>query len=485
MAEAGCDAVKLDTIEFKSFLEQRTGEGDGACSVRPLYASDHGCRFRLVSGQTRERAGTSELVEGDIRAQTRQVLENIKNILAAAGCSIADVVKVSAHLADMGDFAGWEYFPKPYPARIAVQSVLAESVLGRNGRHSSQPRGPKGASHGMRRHLQKQSEPVRRPDSPNMHDVWAARKRISSLVSKTPLIKSLMLSEETGASVFLKLETVHQTGSFKIRGAVNKVLSLTPEEQRRGIATFSTGNHGLAVAYVAQRLGIPAVVCVSERVPPVKVEALRRLGASVRVYGQSQDDAEAYCYQLEKEQGLTVVKPFDDPWVIAGQGTIGLELLEDLPEIDTAIVPLSGGGLLAGIAMALKSNDPAIRVVGVSTARCAAMYESLRAGRPVVVPEEDRLADALLGGIGQDNRYTFRMVKEYVDEVALVSEEEIAEGMAYLFRRHRLVVEGAAATGVAALVHRKVAPPGSNIAIIISGNNVDLSAFCRVTQKYL
>lgn len=328
-------------------------------------------------------------------------------------------------------------------------------------------------------------EEEKRRQFPNIRDIWAARKRISSLVMKTPLINSPVLSEQVHASVFLKLENRHETGAFKIRGAANRMLSLTPDEQKRGVATFSTGNHGLAIAYVAKKLGIPATVCISHRVPGGKVEALRRMGASVQIHGNSQDEAEEHCYKYAEEHDLTLIKAFDDPFVIAGHGTIGLELIEDFPAIDTVVVPLSGGGLLSGIAFVMKSIDPTIRVIGVSMERGAVMYQSLRAGRPVELPEEDTLADSLLGGIGLDNRYTLPMVRQYVDETVLVSEEAIAEGMAYLFKSHRMVVEGAAATGIATVLHSGLITQGSNVAVIISGNNVDVPSFLKATERYL
>ncbi|CEP67478.1 Uncharacterized [Moorella glycerini] len=320
---------------------------------------------------------------------------------------------------------------------------------------------------------------------PDIRDIWAARRRIASIVAKTPLFFSPAISEDTCSSIFLKMEIFHEPGSFKIRGAANKILSLTPEQQKAGIATFSTGNHGLATAYVAKRLGIPAFVFISERVPAVKVQALRRMGATLMIHGHGQDDAEEYCYKVARERGLTIVQPFDDPEVISGHGTIGLELLNDCPQLDKVIVPLSGGGLLSGIALALKSCDPAIKVIGVSMERSAVMYHSLRAGKPVMLKEEDTLADSLLGGIGRNNQYTFRMVRELVDETVLVSEEAIAEGMAYLFKNHQLVVEGAAATGIAAIRQLGLAKPGENVAVIITGKSVDASTFINATKKYL
>jgi threonine dehydratase len=319
----------------------------------------------------------------------------------------------------------------------------------------------------------------------SIRNIWEARKRISSIVKRTPILRSSILSEKVNADVYLKLENFHEIGAFKVRGAANKILSLSVEEQQRGVTTFSTGNHGLAVAFVAKKLGIKAVICISRRVPEAKVDAIRRLGAELHIEGNSQDEAGINCFRLQEEQGLTVIKPFDDPYVVAGQGTIGLELLEDLPDLDKVIVPLSGGGLLAGIGLALKSNDPNIQVTGVSMEHSAVMYESLKAGKPVVMEEQNTLADSLLGGIGLDNQYTFNMVQQVMDDVMLVPEEEISESMAFMLHRHRMVIEGAAGTGIAALLRKKDIKPGSQVAIIISGNNVDISELIKISQNYV
>jgi threonine dehydratase len=273
--------------------------------------------------------------------------------------------------------------------------------------------------------------------------------------------------------VYLKLENLQQTGSFKIRGAVNKLLSLSPAERERGVIAFSTGNHGRAVAYVAAQLGIRAVICMSHRVPQYRVAAMEALGGEVVLFGESQDEAYIRALELERDQGLTMVKPFDDPHVIAGQGTIGLEILEDLPQVDNLLVPLSGGGLLAGVALAMKATSPAIRVVGVGLEVSSPMQASLKAGRPVEIVETDSLGDALLGGIGLDNCYTFPIVKDLVDEVVLVSEAEIAAGMFYAFDTHRQVIEGAGAVGISALLAGKVSRLGEHVAIVVSGGNVD------------
>lgn len=329
------------------------------------------------------------------------------------------------------------------------------------------------------------SKPSNLFDHPNIHDVYIAYKRIKPFIKKTPLIVSGELSNCLDKSIYLKLENCQEIGAFKIRGAANKILSLSEDVKARGVATFSTGNHGLAVAYMAKKLAIPAYICISSRVPDAKVNSLKKLGANIEIYGKSQDEAEKYCYQLAKEKNLTIIEPFDDPYVIAGQGTIGLEIMEEWPDIDTVVIPVSGGGLCAGIALVLKTLIPNIRIVGVSMENGAVMYHSLKAGKQVVMDEVDTLADSLLGGLGEDNKYTFSMLSKYIDEFVLVSEEEIAHGMAYIFKNHKMVVEGAAATGVAALLKKGIKNIGANVAVIISGNNVNISTFINATKDFL
>ncbi|ARI79091.1 hydroxyectoine utilization dehydratase EutB [Halobacillus mangrovi] len=292
------------------------------------------------------------------------------------------------------------------------------------------------------------------------------------MVEATPLVYSESLSKSLSNDVYLKLEHTHPTGSFKLRGAANKILSLTDEEKEKGVATFSTGNHGISVAYVAKKLTIPCIVCISNRVPLEKVNRLKRLDAEVVVVGSNQDDAEAHCYQLEKEKGISVVKPFDDREVIAGQGTIGLEIMEQLPEVKEVIIPLSGGGLLSGIGYTLKSIESSIRITGVSMEKSAVMYESLKKGTPVVLPEEDTLADSLLGGLGPENQYTFSMTGKYMDGAELVSEEAIGEGILHMLEYHKMAIEGAAASGIGLLLE-KGRRTDSPVVLIISGNNID------------
>ena len=242
---------------------------------------------------------------------------------------------------------------------------------------------------------------------------------------------------------------------------------------------MSTGNHGRAVAYASSLAGVRATVCMSNLVPENKVRAIRDLGAEVLIRGESQDEAGEEVRRLVSEEGLAYIPPFDHADVIAGQGTVGLELLEDFPELEHALVPLSGGGLTGGIAIVLKAASSGIRVTGVSMERGPAMYLSQQAGRPVAVREETSLADSLGGGIGSDNRFTFALVRDLVDDMILVSEKEIAEGMRFLYREEALVTEGAAAAGVAALLSNKAKPEG-NTALVVSGRNVDMNDFTRI-----
>jgi threonine dehydratase len=281
--------------------------------------------------------------------------------------------------------------------------------------------------------------------------------------------------------VLLKLENSQDTGSFKIRGATNKMLSLSAGERRRGVVAVSSGNHGRAVARVAADLGVAATVCLSSRVPPAKVAAIAALGAEIVIAGPTQDDADAEARRLVAT-GRVFVHPFDDPLVIAGQGTIGLEILEDLPEVTTVVVPLSGGGLISGIAVAVKPARPEVRVIGVSQDRGPAMHDSLRAGHLVGVVEEDTLADALAGGLGPENRHTFAMCRLLVDQTVLVSEEEIAAAMAALFRHDHQVVEGGGAVGVAALLAKKL-PAGPSTVLVISGGNVDPTLLADIAER--
>ncbi|SDJ26626.1 hydroxyectoine utilization dehydratase EutB [Natribacillus halophilus] len=317
-----------------------------------------------------------------------------------------------------------------------------------------------------------------------MRSVWKARHRLRDHLEKTPLIESPILSEHSGVPIYLKLETMQPSRSFKLRGAFNFLLSLTKEEKNRGVSTFSTGNHGLAVAYAANRLGMRAVIFVSESVPEGKKAALRDSGAELVVTGKSQDEAGEACHERSQNEGLTVVPPFDHPEIIAGQGTIALEILEELPEVETVAAGLSGGGLLAGIGMALKYTDPTITVTGISVEKGATMDESIAAGKPLEIPEHPTYADSLLGGIGLDNQYTFSAIQKYVDVRRRLAEADIAKGMAFLYKYHHLVVEGAAAVGVGALLNGTIQPQGA-AALVVTGAGIDVESHSEIVRDYL
>lgn len=319
-----------------------------------------------------------------------------------------------------------------------------------------------------------------------LQDVWKAKKAIAPIVQKTPLLYSPSLSSATQANIYLKCEHLHVSGAFKLRGAVNALVHLSPEQKAHGVTTFSTGNHGIAVATAAKKLGIQATICVSKHVPEAKSQLIQSLGAELKIAGESQDDAEAYCYKLKREQGLAIIPPFDDPDIIAGQGTMALEILEDLPEVDCVLAGLSGGGLLSGISLVMKQTNPDIHVVGLSMEKGAAMYQSLHAGKPVTVEESATLADSLLGGIGQDNQFTFPIIQKYLDDALLIPETTIAKGMAHLYAHHHMVVEGAGAISTGALLDHNVSiAPSSNVVLVISGCNVDLQEHASAIQPYL
>ena len=314
-------------------------------------------------------------------------------------------------------------------------------------------------------------------------DLVVAQEAIRGIARRTPLVRSSNLSERCRGEVYLKLEMLQETGAFKVRGAANRLLQMTPDERARGAIAFSTGNHGRGLAWVGRHLNMRVVICVPESVLPHKVAAIRALGAEVRVVGADQDRAELEAMQMAEAENLCWVSPFDDPWVIAGQGTIGLEIHEDLPQVDVVMAPLSGGGLLGGIALAMKSARRPVHTVGVSMERGPAMVASLAAGRPVPVYEEATLADSLVGGIGLDNHHTFDLVRRVVDETILVSEVEIAQAMVHAFKEEKVVAEGGGAVALAALLAGKINVEGKCVACVLSGGNVDLGKMAELLAK--
>jgi threonine dehydratase len=296
------------------------------------------------------------------------------------------------------------------------------------------------------------------------------------------MIPSPYLAARFGAEFYLKLENMQPIGAFKLRGAYNAVASLPHDVT--GVTCCSTGNHGRGVAYAAAQRGIRAVICMSNLVPQAKIDGIRALGAEVRICGTSQDDALRASQELARDQGFVEISPFDDPNVIAGQGTIGLEMVERVPNLATILVPLSGGGLAAGVALAAKSINPNIRVIGISMDRGAAMHASIQAGHPVEVEEVASLADSLGGGIGLDNVLSYPMCRDLLDDIVLVSEEEIRDALQVLYFEDRIIAEGACVVGIAALLAGKVVPQLGPVATIITGRNLDMDLFSKVIMGH-
>jgi threonine dehydratase len=310
-------------------------------------------------------------------------------------------------------------------------------------------------------------------------DFEAARVAVARHARVTPLMRAADLSERAGREVLLKLECLQQTGSFKVRGAAARLEALVPAERARGVVACSSGNHGRAVAFVAGRLGIPATVFVPEWVDSVKLDGIVAAGADARREGATFDESEASAIDHAAARGMTYVSAYDDPWVIAGQGTIAFEIMNQAERPPSAIlVPLSGGGLAGGIAAALHQIAPgtAPEVVAVSAENAAVMLASVQAGKPVDLPEEDTLANALAGGIGLDNRHSFALVRDLVDEHVTVTEREIALAMRYALEQLHLVVEGGGAVGLAAMLtaddSRRGLQGEGSIVIVLSGGNV-------------
>lgn len=312
----------------------------------------------------------------------------------------------------------------------------------------------------------------------SLANILAARANIRGIADATPFVPSSFMSIQAGQDFLLKLENMQPIGAFKLRGAMNAVAHLP--DRVHGVTCCSTGNHGRGVAFAAARRGLRAVICMSSLVPQAKIDGIRALGAEIVICGDSQDDALAESRRLVEKEGLVEISPFDDPHVIAGQGTIGLEMMEARPDLDTILVPLSGGGLAAGVAVAAKSVNPDVRVIGISMDRGAAMHASLVAGAPVEVEEVPSLADSLGGGIGLDNKLSFQLCRDYLDETVLVTENEIYHAMQVLFYEDRIVAEGACVVGLAATLAGKLAPPKGAVGTIITGRNLDMGVFHRI-----
>ena len=314
-------------------------------------------------------------------------------------------------------------------------------------------------------------------------DIVRAEKIVSKHIITTPAVHSKALSEAVGEHIYLKLENQQITGSFKIRGAINAISNLSPAQKKAGVVALSTGNHGRGLAFAANLMKIRCIICMSKLVPNNKIEGIKALGAEVRLIGTNQDEAQLEADRLSIEEGMTYVSPFDNIDVIAGQGTLGLEIHQQIPKLNFAFVPLSGGGLICGVSRALKSLNRNLKVIGVSMDRGAAMYESQKAGKPIFVKEEESLADALTGGIGLDNKYTFELTKQLVDEIVLVSEKEIADAIHYAYWHESQIVEGAGAVAIASLLNKKFKPNGPSVALMC-GRNINMEKhFSLISAK--
>ena len=315
-----------------------------------------------------------------------------------------------------------------------------------------------------------------------IREIEEARARIDEHVVTTPCAKSEWFSKLTGSKTYFKLENLQMTGSFKERGALNKILTLTAAEREHGVIAASAGNHAQGVAYHAGRLGIPATIVMPERTPLIKVQNTRSFGAKTVLSGGNFDEAYAESRRLQKEKNLTFVHPFDDEMVIAGQGTIGLELLEQNPYLEVVIVPIGGGGLISGIAAAIKEVNPRIRVIGVQAEVLPSMKASVAAGELVTVPPGRTIADGI--AVKRPGELTLAYVREFVDDIVTVSEEEIANAILLLLEREKTVAEGAGAAAVAALINGRVpAALGRKTAMIVSGGNIDVNTIARVIEK--
>jgi threonine dehydratase len=313
--------------------------------------------------------------------------------------------------------------------------------------------------------------------------IEAARARLAGAIRETPCATSERLSELTGARCVLKLENLQMTGSFKERGAANLLLQLGAAERARGVITASAGNHGLAVAYHAGRLGIAATIVMPEWAPLIKLTSARRYGAQVILHGANFDEAYARAHALAAERGMVFVHPFDDARVIAGQGTLGLEMLEQRPDVDAVLVPVGGGGLIAGVTVALEARRPGVRIIGVQSEAIAAMRAALQAGHPVTMPPAATIADGI--AVGQVGRQTFDIAARGVDEVVTVSEEELANAILLLLEIEKTVVEGAGAAPLAALVNRSLGLAGARVVLVLSGGNIDVTMLSRIIERGL
>ncbi|MFU0824143.1 threonine ammonia-lyase [Clostridium sp.] len=317
----------------------------------------------------------------------------------------------------------------------------------------------------------------------DLNKIKQAQKNIEGVVRKTPLIYSSTFSKQSGYEIYLKCENKQKTGAFKLRGAYNKIMTLTPEEKEKGVLASSAGNHAQGVAYAATACGIKSTIVMPATAPQAKVEATKGYGAEVIQYGEVYDECYEKALEVLKETGATFVHPFNDEEVMAGQGTIALEILEELPDVDAIVVPIGGGGLISGVAVAAKSIKPDIKIIGVQSEIIASTKASLEAGKVVTVDGAKSLADGI--SVKTPGDISFKYIKEYVDEVVTVSEDEISYAMFSLMERSKLISEGSGATPLAAVLANKIKIDAKKIALLISGGNIDMAMILKILNREL
>lgn len=316
-----------------------------------------------------------------------------------------------------------------------------------------------------------------------LEDIKQARQVLAKVAYKTSLVYNTTLSEMTGNDVYLKMENLQRTGSFKLRGAYNCIAKLSDAEKEKGVIASSAGNHAQGVALAAATYGIPSTIVMPAHAPLSKVAATRNYGAQVVLHGNVYDEAYEEAKRRQAESGATFIHPFNNPAVIAGQGTIGLEILEDLPDVDKVVVPIGGGGLISGVALAMKSLKPDIKIIGVQAQNMPSMAQSLAQGRPVTVNGTPTIADGI--AVKTPGDITFDIVKHYVDDVVTVDEDEIAGAILFLLERAKAVAEGAGASTVAAVQHRLAKNARAKVVALISGGNIDVNMLARTIDKGL
>lgn len=314
-------------------------------------------------------------------------------------------------------------------------------------------------------------------------DIWQAYKFLKPIMHHTPLTPSRTYQRMTGADVYLKAEHLQRGGSFKARGAAYKISRLTPEQYKAGVIAASAGNHAQGVAIAAAQHQIPCTIVMPEGAPLAKVVATQEYGANVELHGSTYDDAYKFCCELQRESGATFIHAFDDPDVIAGQGTLGLEMLNDLPDADAILVPIGGGGLIAGIAIAARALKPDIKIIGVQAAGAPSCRASLDGGTPVTLPTISTIADGI--ATKRPGELTFSIIKQLVDDVVLVSDEDIIKAVLLLMERSKMVVEGAGAIGLAALLSGVVKLPGKKVLVPLTGGNIDINLVGRFIEHGL